>query len=160
MAEPVQPSVGDHLGNAGSPPTVPFGERVLTVAYCTPKIIAAMENQIAQMAMIEAEILGGGCPDRIGRMIATRQHRALGPLWKETFSGHVGDCLLLWACITVNHPDFTWADVLKLVRESGAQVRAALEIIRPDFYRGLAEVTPYRLEEIRAMYGEANPTPA
>ncbi len=146
------PSVGDHLGNAGALPTVNFRGRKLKVGYPVESTYTKIELKIAELAYAEAvslqKVIPGIMADMMNK-VTGRYHRALGPWWNDAFNKPLNaSSLILWACISDQHPEFTWEDTVQVLKESREEAKFALAIVTPPFLELVAAATPMTVAEL------------
>lgn len=153
MSEPTV-SMSDHCGNAGALPTVTLKGVKKTVCFPTPKIISRMELAIAEAAFAEAKEMAAfrpGVEDEVLTKITAKHHRIFGPFWNATMASSAGTTLLLWACISDKHPDFTMADAIQVQKEDRDGVRLALACVSPPFCKVLAGMSLLTLDEVKSL---------
>lgn len=142
MTADTPPSVCDAVGNAGPLPVVNWNGKAWAVGRPTPATLAFLEVELAAAAYrrvlamkrsvtaVEfAEMKAAVLADIGDNKFAFNQPRFWGSM-----SGPDGTAILLWASLTVRHPEATLADAKRMLREAADEVDLAMAITTPQVF--------------------------
>lgn len=159
------PGVQQILGNSGACPEIPLDGKVWRIGHPTQRAKAVLEELAAGRAVAEVRALKGVLPPdaysemftELTKSIAAGDFKTWHPGWQRVTLGGGNSHLFLLSLLRECHPSATEADALRLAREAGEEVTAAMARVIPGFFdlllAGLG-LTPDQQSETRAKIHE------
>lgn len=167
-------SLGDALGGAATPITIPTPGKTYTVIRPRLAEVEAVEAMIGVRVTRGVDRLKGEyTPEEYAEekaaaraFVSARKHQMGGPVFNEVIGSVDGLGMILLACLRVHHPEMTEADVRKLFRTAPEACKDALALVTPDFFTSVAQergLDPARtaelVERFRTSLTTSTPTP-
>lgn len=148
-------ATGDHLGNDGKLPTIKWKGKDYAVSYYCPAATDLIEKEIARDSIAVAlslKDIDPGIVESTRRKLLKREHSVGGELWSDAFKKPAGTALIFWACIALNHPEFTVEDALKLMKEKDDEVAMIYTLVLPSFFVQISASVGLPVEELTAEF--------
>lgn len=146
MSDTVPPTVADMLGNAGPLPEVVWRGKVYKLGLPCPEVVAHAERAVPGLALenVRAVFAGADLAAEEKAITAAVRGKKYGfgqELFLEVLGGPDGDTLILYACLRMNHPEVTVADVRAMRREADGLELALAQVAGPFFMAGAETMT-------------------
>lgn len=149
MPDEPQLSAADLSGNSGTLPTITWNGKDYAVAYPCPAVVELLEKVVVQevgrrLAALSKVI--DEAPDAEMRaefaavkkalqdQVSRREQGYCKPLFVETMRDRTRKYDFLWACIALNHPSVTLADVKAMAEYATEQVEIAMGVVDAGFF--------------------------
>lgn len=148
--------MSQHTANDGKKPTIKWKDLVYDVSFFCPDMLTYIEQEIIRQALDRKNKL------KISQVEKDKYSKELyiaidtggfspgGDRWEAMMQSRWGGILVLWSCIYDNHRDFDLNIAGNMVASDAEDVKVALSMVLPDFFRvrGMMEnLPPEKIEE-------------
>lgn len=139
--------MGDGTNGVGDCPRITVDGIEWKVGWPTKRAKKRLEQMVAGKAITEVDSLKDMLSAELYRkksddvlsLVTAGEHRVGGQLWNRVMASESGATLYLLSLLRENHPDATEEQTYRLMLHSPEQVRVAIALVTPNFYRLIGE---------------------